>query len=236
MFNFFRKKTALEIFFKDLSDNQKEAIIISLMVLSECDGALDEQKTELVYTEFIRKSLNVDTNKIKNSVKGAGISSLVDTLKRCSNPQKAIIIFIFRGLINIDKEANSIEIEMLDRISEQLNFNLDSYYASMENSNDNELISILLKELIFPNGLADVEQGGEIINHFLNTKISKEEAIQVFIQIATMYELCKIRSLNNLTIDLDQFSLDIPSENYALIYKFLRGRILTRLSTYLKIK
>jgi len=127
MFNFFRKKTALEIFFKDLSDNQKEAIIISLMVLSECDGALDEQKTELVYTEFIRKSLNVDTNKIKNSVKGAGISSLVDTLKRCSNPQKAIIIFIFRGLINIDKEANSIEIEMLDRISEQLNFNLDSY-------------------------------------------------------------------------------------------------------------
>ncbi len=230
MFNIFKKKTAIGNFFNRFSTDQKKAIIASLSLIGVCDGDADDQNTELLYTEYFRKQLNVDAKNLTTDLHKKGIFNLIAPLANCSNAEKAALIFIFRGMANIDNEANEKEIEIIDSISKQLNFDLDKYYLNPDNEDDANKMNVFLKENIFPNGNADLDQGSDIINHFLIGKLSKEDAKQAFIHLAVTYELAKIRNLNNLRAEIKSLKLDMTSENIELLKKFLRGRILMRMN------
>lgn len=217
-------------YFKNFSKEQKEAVIAILVLIGLSDGESNENNKELVYTEFYRKHLNVEINCVKEKIAKSQIYNLINYLSSCSDEEKAILIFICRGMANIDSEANDSEIKIIDQISKQLRFDLDKYYSDPNNRNRSINLDNYFKLLIFPNGLEDIEQGGEILNHFLNTKVDQDHARRAYIEITVSFQLAQIQSVQYLEDKLKRLMLDILPANLEVFYKFLRGRILLRMN------
>lgn len=235
MFSLFNKKSPIEIFFNKLSNDQKKGVISALTLIGICDGDSEKQGSELAYIEYYCKHLNVKGKEIISEM-NKGITNLIQPLRDCSEIEKAVLIFIFRGMANIDTEANEKELKLINRISQLMNFDLDSFYADTNKSTDQHKVSLFFKDMIFPNWETDIEEGAKIINHLASTKITDEKAREAYLNLATTYELSEIRTLEEFERNIDSIGIDLSYENTLLLHKFLRGKIIQRLTNTIKNK
>lgn len=236
MFNLFKKKkTHIGKYFEHFSKEKREAVVAALTLIGVIDGDSDKKNFELLYTAFYAKELQVDGSKITTEVRKKGIINILQPLLTCTNAEKAILCFIFRGMANIDEVANDKELEMISVITEKLNFDLDKWYAGKASENELNEVNLFLKGVIFPNGNTDVEQGGGIINHLAASKVDDQTAQQAFIKLAVGFELAKEWSIDTLEDQIS--SLDdvyFSDENTDQLRRFFRGRIIQRMQNAIK--
>src|SRR5215471_16531926 len=196
----------LKNFISNLSSKKRETIMLSLMLL--CTAYGDEfDKSELMYLDFYGNLLDVDRKRLYEKMYNSKNLSLVDGFAEFTILEKAFLIFILRGIANIDFEASVAELNMIDSIARLLKFNFQEFFDNPKYDRDTFKLSAIMKELILPI-FRDVVNGGKLIYELSQQTIDKIEAEDLYSALVFHFEFAPVRNLENFTAELNHLELD----------------------------
>ncbi len=234
MFNLFKKKKShIAQFFNHFDREKREAIVSVIFLVGIVDGVNEKQGFESQYLNFYARELQVDLTKIASIVKEKTIPNLIRSLLSCLDTEKAAITFIWRGMANVDYEANSQEITLLTSLEDKLNFNLDNWYSHAIEKEFDEITSFIFG-VVFPRGHEDISEGSLVLNHLAEHEVDPEIACQLYITFVIGFEISLKWNKESLENQITTESLEFTVENVDILHKFLKGRALLRLQNALK--
>jgi len=230
MFNLFKnkKETPLLLFYKNRSKEDKIAILITMKYLAQCDTARQYHEFEIAYVNYYANQLDISKSEIKEEYLNNS-NKYIGLISNFMGYEKAMVVFLLRTLMNIDNPANSMEIAVFQLMCEQWEFDIDIFYNDCMPEEKNA-INKTLKEVIFPNGVKDVEEGALVIENLFQIAPTNISAKNYYIALQIFFETEECCQIEDLVHKIKELKL-IPKKNedIELAFRFLRGRTKKRL-------
>jgi len=225
-FLFGKKENPISIFFKHLNKNQKTSFILVLKYIAQCDTPKKYHPNEAILISYFTKKLRLKETEIP----AASLSNANDHFSVISSfrdVEKAVVIFALRMLANIDSSASTIELSLIDEASEQWNFDLSTYYKTI-NPKEAKEISTFYSYILFPNFENNISFGSLILEQSTE-KLTLDRSYnfnELYLTLQVEFALSEIQNKSSLVSILERIgAFPFSEKDIENLISFLRNHI-----------